>query len=337
MLKVLACVFSIFALATTAFPAEVKKISKKTGAIYINEGSTKGFVKGIKVCLFDLQTKIACGRVSKAVKRKAIIRVPKSKVDKIRTGFTVSVQGGGERPKPGPADTSMPPAPFAMSITLNLHFLPLTPATYENLNYVAPGGGSASEWSSIGTASNLLLPPAFGFEFELIDFKMLVGFRYGIYGGSSQADYYDTTQPNLTLTTDTQASDIGIYFDYTYYKMWDINFQVGLDLDMTSVTLKGTQTDDNNASTSNELYDATSSLKVFSLRLPFVYKYSFGSFGINTALDLLIPLYEMGPTQTATTPTTQTSTDQEDDLKTSLGHTKSSFAADLVLGVYYQF
>ncbi len=348
MLKKLLCFLSFLSLSNTAFSAEVKKINEKTGAIYINEGDTTGFSKGNKVCLFDGEKKVACGKITKSVHKKAIVRVPKKKFDRIHLGFTVALLNTDKESNNAITKSTSFKSPYTMSIGVNAHFLPMTPASYNNLDYVAPLVGNTSLWETTSTSNKILIPPGFGVEFELINLNIALGFRFAIFSGSSTATLFDEAKTNLTMTSDTKATDLGAYFNFIYLRRWDLNFGIGVDYDLSTVVFNGTQTDDNDETVSNNLYNATSALKVISLRLPLSYKYAIGSFGINLEFDALIPLYVMGPTQsleTLTSPnlhlqsTTASSIvpTQDADLSESLAHQKQSFAADVVLGIFYQF
>jgi hypothetical protein len=335
MLRKVLCFFSIMTISGAAFSAEVKKINEKTGAIYIDEGESTGFSKGKKVCLFDGEKRVACGRILKAVKKKAILKVPKSKVASVHTGFTVSVVESSDASKTGGK------SPYMMSVTLGAHFLPSTPGIYNNLNYVAPTTGATSLWEASSVSSQIIVPPAMSLEVELLSLGLIGGFRYGVYPNSSQTASYDST---TEITTDMTASDLGVYFDYIVFRRWGLNFGLGLDIDISSVTMSGSQTATDGSV--NELFSATSSLNVFSARIPVSYKLTFDSFGISAGLALIVPLYATNPAESLTTPTSGGAAapataaqivDQDADLSDSLNHTKGTIAFDVNLGVFYQF
>jgi len=349
MLNRLVCVLAFLTFTTNAYSAEVIKINEKTQAIFINEGESTGFTKGSKVCFFDGEKKVSCGKVMKAVKKKAIAKVPKTKFSIIHTGFTVTLLDS-QQPVSKPMESAASEgSEHKVSIALNVHLMPLTPATYNNIDFLAPTTGSSTLWESSSTTQSILVPPGFGLEVELLRTGLVAGFRFGLYPSASQPNQYDSTQTNLSLTSDITATEIGAYIDYIYLRRWSLNFGLGIDFDMTKVTFSGTETDENDGSVNTEVYSATSSLNVISLRLPVTYKYSFGHFGIAGTLALLLPLYAMGPTASVTTPTTPTSlrlaepnytsivSDQDADLKDSLAHKKASFAVDFALGIFYQF
>lgn len=345
MLRVLVCVFAIVLISSEGFSAEVKKVAEKTGAIYIDEGETSGFTKGSRVCFFEGDTKITCGKVIKAVKTKAIVKVPKSKVHKIHPGLTVNLANAGASAET-PEAISSTYNPYSVSVGLTLHLMPMTPGTYNNIDYVAPAAGNTSLWETSSQVSSLIVPPGFGLEIELLNFGVVAGIRFGFFTSSSQPNTYDTTVLTQTLTTNIKATDLGVYFDYIFYKRWDLHFGVGVDFDLTSVTLSGVMTDDSDPTAGEtELYNLTSSLSVFSLRVPVIYKYAFGSFGLMGSVNLLVPLFALGPNQSITSPTTEgpdtrtaaVTDDHDTDLSESLDHKKGTVAVDFLLGIFYQF
>jgi len=340
MLRALLSIFSILVLSQTAFSAEVKKINEKSGAVYIDEGNSTGFTKGRKVCLFEGKKKVACGIVAKAVKTKAIIKVPKNKIPSIHTGFTVTLQAEVATPPPVKPTAS----PYMMAVNLNAHFMLMSPATYNNVSYIPPATDSTTHWETSSAAKSMIIPPAFGIDIEMINWGVVLGFRFGMFKSESAPSTYDTSLPSTTMTADTKATDIGITIDYIFMKPWNINIGAGLDIDMTSVTMTGTQTDESDASVSNEFYTLDSSLRTLSLHIPVIYKHAFGSFGINAGLAVFVPLYAMGPTQTVNSPTSGGVTDsrspvadQDTDLMDAIAHKKASVGLDGILGVFYQF
>ncbi len=351
MLRVWVCLVTLGLLPTAAFAAEIKKINEKSGAVLIDEGKETGFMKGKKVCIYDGEKKVACGKVVKAANKKALVRVSKKKIDLLKTGFVVSLVDEDTKAEPKKEAAAAVVSPYTMSITLNVHFLPMTPSGYSQLEYVPSASGNTSFWNSDGTASSILIPPGFGLEFEMIKWRLLIGARYGKFPSWSQNNTNAFSNANLVMNTSITATDLGVYLDYIYYKRWHIDFAAGLDIDMTSLTMNATQTDSSGATAGIDAYDATSSLTTFSLRLPFIYKYAFGHFGLSLALDLLVPLYAAGPNQsvsvapdvsgatvgTSATTGTIVSPDDSIDLLNSLNQKKSSFAADIVFGVFFQF
>lgn len=337
-------------ISFSAQGAEVKKINEKTGGVYLDEGTTTGFSKGAKICIYDGNQKVTCGKIIKALEKKSLARVPKQKINRVQTGFIVSLysSGGSASEK----DTSPIEAnPNSISIGLMAHFTPVTVAKFNRIDYLAPETGNTTLWEASSSTSSLLLPPSVGIELEFLNRGLVFGARYGLFQSTSHPNVYDSTQTNLTLTADTSATDIGAYFDYMFFRRWNLNFGLGIDFDMTSISFTGTETSDADATINNELFSITSGLNVISLRVPFSYKLLLGNFAINATLCLLLPLYAMGPNQSVTTPTSTTATalffqgvdpttivpDQDQDLKDSLGHQKNTFGVDFALGIAYQF
>ncbi len=337
-------------LPSAAFSATITKINTKTGAILINEGEASGFSKGKTACIFDGAKKLTCGKIAKATKTKADLRVPVQAAATLKNGNTVTLSdttntpsttqkkvGSQKEPEP-----QIPPRKY--SLALNMHFLPMTPASYGNLEYIADTAGNTSFWKADSTASSMLLPPGFGAEMEMLNWGLIFGLRFGFFAGSSILTDADGTTSNV-MTTSLSATDFALYLDYIYYKRWGVNFAAGLDFDMNSVKLSASS---DNGSGAVDVYSATSQLNIVSLRLPFIYKYAFGRFGLSAAFDLLVPLVAMGPTTTvsnapdlvagATAPTgTKVPVDDTTDTTEALAHKKQSLAVDLVVGFYFEF
>lgn len=338
MLKFLTFLFSFCFLSAPLYSATVKKISKK-GALYIDEGRATGFKKGAKACVYNNKDKkVACGKVVKALSKKAIIRISKKRLKKVKKGYYVQLQAEMSKDMEKAMQEKSEKAfksPYSFAVGLNAHFLPLAPATYENLDFVAPGQANNSNWTSTSSSSSIVVPPGFGLEMEMLNLGLLIGLRYGVYVPTSNAAVYDITSLTNTLTTDTSASAIGFNIDYYFYEIWGVGLGFGLDYDITSIDLTGTLTDDADPSINEVLYTMTSSLHVLSLRFPIAYKYAFGSFGIQGRGTFILPVYENGPTQTIST--LNETVQEEEDISTALGHTKNSFGFDLALGVFYRF
>ena len=114
---------------------------------------------------------------------------------------------------------------------------------------------------------------------------------------------------------------------------------------MSTIALTITNKNDNAADLDEEIYSLKSDLTVISLRLPVVYDMSFGGFGINVGLNLLIPVAGDAPTSSTTITDANTTNyvledkdaAAQEDLIASLGHLKSGFGAEVVMGMYFAF
>ena len=70
-----------------AMTAEVTRIHKNKGHIYINEGKSSGFVKGAAVCFFSPSGKeLLCGKVLRTSGSYAVVKVNNREVRRIKIG-----------------------------------------------------------------------------------------------------------------------------------------------------------------------------------------------------------------------------------------------------------
>ena len=346
MFKFLTGVLALFLISSRAFSAEVIKINEKKGTIIINEGSSTGFSNGKHVCFFNGTKKIACGQIAKAASAKALVKIPLASASKIHTGYSVVMQDSGATVAANEAEG------YNLQVAFKVHYLPTAPSSYNNLKYQAPTSKSTTLWALEKKSSSLTNPPAFGFEFELVKIGLLAGFRFGLFPSSSSSTRYDNSNSNLTITTKFKGTDVAFYVDWIFFKKWNLSVGAGLDIDTSSLTMTGTQTNSQDTDISNQLFAANSSLTVFSLRIPISYEYAIRSFGLSVGIVPILPLYATGPTQSITTPTspidltlqssgsvspTTVVPDQDKDLSNAIDHKKSGLAYDLTVGLFYLF
>ncbi len=341
---------SLAVLSSSAFSAEVKKITEKNGGILIDEGEDTGFTKGKKVCFLDSNSKqVLCGKIAKSQKNKALVGVSKDKVSSVKEGFkAVLADGKADSDSKGKKNTTGKTSAYSYSLTPFAHFLFLAPATFNKLEYVAeqPADPTQSSWQPTAV-SNIILPPAFGLEFEAVKIHLTLGLRYGFYPGTMIISNFSNTatEANLAANTTSKGSDLGAYADVTYFTKGGFSFKAGLDFDQSKITITMNLTDDNEPAVSVDILTADSTLSTFSLRLPVVYKKDFGAIGLSANLGILVPLFASGPTtnvaflgNNGSEVTDATVLQQaQDDFITSLGHKKASIALDLGLGLSINF
>lgn len=340
---------SLAVISSSAFPAEVKKVTEKSGAILIDEGEDTGFSKGKKVCFLDSSAKqVLCGKVAKSMKNKALVAVSKDKASSLKEGFkAVLADGKSDKSDADPKakKKTEKSLSYNYSITPSVHFIFLTPATFNKLEYVAPSAANPtqSNWQPT-IVSSIIIPPGFGLEFEAVKIHLTLGARYGFYPGTTIISNADETsaKANLAANTISKGDDLGVYADFTYFTKGGFSFKAGLDFDMSKITIEATETDDNDSSVSTNIVTADSSLSTISLRLPIVYKKDFGSIGLSGNLGILVPLFASGPTTNVTlgdgTNTDQAAIDlAQADFIASLGHKKAAIALDLAIGLSINF
>ena len=73
--------------------AEVTRIHKNKGHIYVNEGKDAGFVKGATVCFLSSSgEELLCGRVLKVADNYTVVKVDNRKIKKIKIGTEAKLQ-----------------------------------------------------------------------------------------------------------------------------------------------------------------------------------------------------------------------------------------------------
>lgn len=108
---------------------------------------------------------------------------------------------------------------------------------------------------------------------------------------------------------------------------------------MSTTKLIATRKDDNEKEAEFDLAVVKTSKNIISLRaLPNLNMF-FGGFGLNLAANLLIPLVASGSDSASVDDklVSIVNTDASQDIIKSIGHGKSSFGMELVLGTYFAF
>jgi hypothetical protein len=224
-----------------------------------------------------------------------------------------------------------------LGFSVNNHLFLFSPAKYNSIFYQVPAKNSnpLTYWTANTTNSSYAFFPSVGAEISVIPFNLDLGFRYNVYPSDQVYSDYDAAKPQLYVDTLMSGSSLGFYLDWSFFQLYGISLGAGFDMDLNSITLTATKKDDTGKEEEKDLFTHKSSLTVFSLRLPINYQYNMGMFHIKAGAHVLIPFYALEPTVTTTIPDTVTASDTfgyESDLALAVGHQKSSFAFDIVLG-----
>lgn len=353
--------------------AKVKAINKKKGLIKIDEGKLNGFIKKAKVCVFNKKgKKIACGRVRKANKKSAYVKISKKRIKRVKKGYDVRLKTP-KIPTIAGEDAAIIAAISDHRTNIKLAWLVsvLTPAVYNKLTYLPPYEKNESDvytiqssadsiWKNEDSSSLSILGFVLESEFSVGDSAaMSVGLRYRAYRPFvAQADYIPKTE-NLDqfIETEQEATAIGFYADYTYLDiaLGDAIFwrnAVGLDIDMSTQTFKATHKvapedgKDPSGEELGEIAKATTKLTIASLRLGTNFNWMvFEPVGAILGLNLLVPLAtfaesysgEVSDPHVVSNEVLGSGVDGKDDLKEAINHTKASFGAEVILGAYFAF
>lgn len=349
-LPVFIAVFSSSGISATA-----EKISLKKKLVLINEGTASGFVKGTSVCFSAKSNEIGCGTVVKAKDDKAYVKIDDDSVIKnIKKGQDAKIASGVAT-----AAQNQKKGAYKYAFRLLGSFFPASPAKFNTIAFNAPPSETTkvdSAWQIVEKQSSSV---GGGAEFEYAfsgKSAVAVGLRTSsmckrngakvFCQFATPADYVanDPSKANLYVNVTQSASDLGFWTDFYMLqlplsKSTTFRFGTGLDFDMSTTKLIATRKDDNEKEAEFDLAVVKTSKNIISLRaLPNLNMF-FGGFGLNLAANLLIPLVASGSDSASVDDklVSIVNTDASQDIIKSIGHGKSSFGMELVLGTYFAF
>lgn len=318
---------------------------KKKKGITIDEGKSSGVTKGTRVCFYNNKgKKVGCGKVNKAWKKKAIVRARAKTMKRVKKGFEARINGGtGDSvASSGGGDID--------GIALRASWMPsiLSPVTYNNVNFVPPTGTPETLWDATVAADSMVLV-GFGGDLELRSLGLDFGVKYKSYSAYLVSTSYGTTTNYAKDFVDhkIEGSSLGVFFDYLMYSDMGggslLAYGVGLDVDMSTVTLSAIHKKDDDTTYEDSLFTVTSTGSIISLRIPVRYDLALSTgLGMSFGGTLMVPVSGT-PTASVTTNNddeqvkTLTSKNADEDIVTALGHTKSGFGFELVSGLYLVF
>jgi hypothetical protein len=335
------------ALANGATVTDVKK-KKKTATM--DAGTDDGFNKGVSVCFLDENgVKIGCTKIFEATAETSTVKLTPKLLRKVKKGVTAELQSAA-------GSTAAAGADKALNRT-NLKFLyiltPVPPAKYNKVLYLTPEQTQTSAeslWKKAEDSGISFLGG--GLEFELgIGQKMSIAFggRYRLYRDFlAESDYVttDVASSDVFAQTTIKATSVGGWFDYYFLQMGSAPFYfrlaAGLDFDNSKISLTTNKQGDTAEIAVEPLAKASSSLTLLSLRLGMQFNFFFKPIGLAFGLYPVVPLAAFGQAYSATITDANSSKlanslKADEDLKTALGHTKSSFGLEVATGLYFAF
>jgi len=296
--------------------ATVQSAKPEKGTAILDSGSSSGITKDAKVCVFNSAgKKVACGKVTKVTKTRALIKLPLNK--KIEAGMTAEVEGASGAETAAAAPSS--PTKKLIKFSLNAHYIftLMAPASYSKISYIATTTGSKPSIWLAGDQSSLA---TLGFGASAF---VGIGATWGLEGGGryriyrpfiSEADYISSSASQYAKTEVT-ASAFGGFVQYaklfSMTKSMFLKLGAGADFDHSALKMTATKLDDANTATADPIATATSSLNVISLRVAPSLDFYIGKIGLGAGVNLLVPLVSMGSAITADVQdTTSTAADQ---------------------------
>ena len=323
----------------TAWAATVTKIDPVKVLLEVDTGSDIAFVKDAKACVYDdAGKKIGCGKILRAKGAKATVKFTKKKIDLVKEGNEVKIEAG--------TDTSVGVASKRSDIKVG--YLPtlLPPATFQKLSYVKHDNQAVNTlWKKTGPTTLSFFGAAAEAEFGLSSISFATGLRYTLYRDFKAESDYSKTDAKLYGEVVEKGSTLGFWLD-TYFlnvrlgQTLTFKLGAGLDFDKSAMTFVALQRSDEGGS--SPLAKASSQLTVVSLRIntPFEMVFTPGGFGLNFGLHLMIPMVATGArfsgeVSDSAAIAAMGTNDPVADLKTSLDHKKSSFAAQLFLALSF--
>jgi hypothetical protein len=328
--------------SAAASAASVKGVSSKKGQVSVSLDGMKT-TKGAVLCIFSGKKKIDCGSVVSIKAGVAYVSVENKKnLKRIKKGMTVTPESGDSAATADKGSSS--------STKIWLSWAPgiVTPAVYNMIGYTAPEAEGASEslWESDGVASQTLM--GFGLQVGIPVGRMAIvpGLRYRTFGANQvDADYIYKKAGDPYVETITAATALGVFADFAFLSIpfgsvMDLYGTGGLDIDMSTVTVKAEKLHGTDPAQTGPIASATSNLTVVSLRVGGgLNLIPVKPFGISAGLNILVPLVELGKKFSGSLEENEGRGVPEpgEDLKTKLGHKKNGFGLDVQASVLLAF
>lgn len=344
---ILAAIFLSLAFNTT-HAATIKKIIKKKYFL-IDEGPAEGFKKSAKVCVYDGEKKIACGKVVKSKGKKSVIRVSKSKTKLVKKGFTVNLYKKKSKSSAKPIATSAnkkESRKFALSAGYLL--TASSPSAYNINSYIPPydESGQAQKyntlWKKETSDASSLIGFAGTFDYYFGGSKLGAGARYRAHQPRVIESNYDISEDYLT--SNISASALGFWLDYYFnlanFGSFSLSAGGGGDIDISDIAIKiDKQSADGSAN--ETYYEVTSSLSTISLRLVLEAEMSMGFYGFRLNTHALIPIMT-NPTFSAeiSDPQVENYADEvtaANDFEETLAHRKQGYGLEILMSTYLSF
>lgn len=336
----------LFFFSQIAHAGTVLRVSKKKSRVTINEiEDGDGIEKGARICIYkENGKKAACGKIRRIKNEKAYMKISKKRIRRIKTGMNVR---SPDSPAPDGSsqgsDTNMASGASSMRFAGFWAGSIITPYSFQKLTYAVPETSNPDTiWNQEGAIKQQLFGLGLSAGFSVGPGMLITGFRYRASDDIAIDSDYSATNRDIYSTIKESASSTGIFFDYAYLTMpmgiFTTDLTAGLDIDMSSVKVNATVINESGDSDDQDLAIAESKLTLASLRLGVNFDAMFlDSFGMNFGLNILVPLAAASSAFSGEVTDSQASGSDSDalgeDLKTQLAHQKSSFGAEIVVGV----
>lgn len=320
--------------------------------IAVDAGTNKGFEQRVRVCIFDMGARVACGLVVQARADRSFVRVRPENLKKVRKGMEVRLFDSSTRQSTAQTTDQTSQANGASNLKMAYILTPMAPATYHAVSYATPTDAENPPVSTLWDRDRDVITSVLGFGAELGlgigSSKMTVGGRMRIYKGTTIKSFYNEDRdPNgVFAETRMAGSAFGAWADFYYLSMnfgtLSIDIGNGLDLDFSEVTMTMTQKEGRDVSIAEEMYNYKSNLMVASLRTNLVFNLFFDPLGIQFGTFLTVPLTSsLSTSVTVDDPQSIDGLDQasspEDDLIDAINHRASGFGVELFFSAYYAF
>ena len=331
---------------SNSFAAQIKKIRKKKGIVVISGGRNEGISKGMTICFYDDEKKIACGKVRKVKAKIANVKVKKSKIKKIKKGFSAEIvdsllarKGSKKKGKTAKSvyEARLLHLPYVLSSTQTSYDL-----LFYNGDRASPDSGEPL-WNSdgpYGSANQSAITMSFGVEFEMKHLGLRVGARYKTFQTYEFDSDFNAFDDFLFVTTTTSATALGFYWDYGFEIFPDISTGLGMDFDNTEISIDATRFNEN----TNEVllaHQIRASSGVLSLRVPIRYDgLFFDPIGVTLGCNLILPITQLTSSTGLTSDEGVLPKNSENTLQETekiLNMKANSFAFELALGIHYRF
>lgn len=348
---ILAAAVALTSVAGVASAATVKQVSSKKKLITAELDDEEVMEKDAVVCIFnDDDKKLGCGKVVKVKDSTVTIKFETPKgMKKMKPGMTAKLgevpAADGEEsaeatPKKGKnaKEPRVKNSPFRVWVSYSPALA--TPAVYNKLGYEAPSNETPDTlWDDDKKTASTLFGVNLQVGIPLGAFSLNPGFRYRKFTPSVVDSDYIPQRENPYVSTEQTASATGVWVDFQFFRIpfsgassfW---MSSGVDMDMSTVTLKATKKDDSGQTPSSEIAKADSKLTVISLRVGAAADIVFAKvFGVSIGTTIMVPLSETAKfSGDLSEGEARGQADAGDDLKESLGHKKNSAAYEISLG-----
>ena len=343
-------VVSLFFGGGSLLASTVTKVDAAKGGVYIDEGQSSGIDKDSTVCFYDGDdAEIGCGKVVKAKKTKAVVKIKKKKIlQKIEAGTTARLMEGEGGESSGGSDKKSDKGAKGKKSTMRhrrnfkaMYVLGMVPAPYKKLSYDADPKVAKYDWKDNGSTALNISGAGAEFEFATGPVSIALGgrFRY-FFDFISTADYGQGQRAAVYVELKESGSSFGTWLDVHFLEaaMGKTSFfkmGLGIDYDASTVTLLATQKDDDKKILDTEIINATSKASIIGIRIPLNLSFFFDPVGINLGIIPIVPV--SGTSVLSATFAGQPDDTQSEKLKLALAHQKASFAADITLGLFAAF